>query len=256
MATPTAADFTGKVVFITGAARGIGRATAQAFSAAGAQVVLADIDDTGLTETAAAIKSAGGSYLQFRVDVRVESEIQDALQQTVEQFGGVDIAVNNAGVDQEHAPTGEVTLEEWNRVVDTNLQGTFLSLRHEIPLLQQRGGGSIINISSGAGVRGFPGQPAYIASKHAVVGLTKAAALDYAESGIRINSIAPGIIDTPMRVRQFGDGQDGYDTAAEQEPIGRLGTAEEIAAAALWLASDAAPFTIGHTLVVDGGQTL
>jgi NAD(P)-dependent dehydrogenase (short-subunit alcohol dehydrogenase family) len=182
--------------------------------------------------------------------------VKNCLGQVFETFGRLDFAFNNAGVEQKLALTAETTVEEWDRVVNTDLRGVFLCLKHEIPLMLKQGGGAIVNTSSGAGIKGFRSEAAYVAAKHGVVGLTKAAALDYAPLNIRINAVAPGIIDTSM-IKRFSEGfPEGRKAMISQEPVGRMGQPEEIAAAVLWLCSDAASFVTGHTMVIDGGQTV
>ena len=250
-------SYIGKVAFITGGANGIGRATALAFARVGANVVVADVSEDGNRETVRLVEAEGGRAIAVRCDVTRAEDVKAALAKTVEVFGRLDFAFNNAGIEpKKPAPTAEYDEEEWDRIFEINLRGVFLCMKHEIPLILQQGGGAIVNTSSGAGIVGIKGSPAYTAAKHGLLGLTKAAALDYAAQNIRINAVCPGYIDTPMMSRFTGDTPEGRAKVIAEEPVGRMGKPEEIAATVVWMCSDAAAFMIGHALVMDGGQTV
>jgi NAD(P)-dependent dehydrogenase (short-subunit alcohol dehydrogenase family) len=257
MTTQSNQTFAGKVAFVTGAGSGIGRATAQAFAREGASVLVADVSERGIQETMNLIEKQGGRALAVRCDVTNSADVNAALAKTIESFGRLDYAFNNAGIEpKKAAPTADYDEEEWNRIIDVNLRGVFLCMKHEIPFILKQGGGAIVNTSSGAGVIGIKNSPAYTAAKHGVIGLTRAAALDYAAQNLRINAICPGYIATPMMDRFTGGTAEGRAKVIGEEPIGRMGKPEEIAASVLWLCSEGAAFMVGHAMVIDGGQTI
>lgn len=245
--------FTGKAVLITGAASGIGRAAAVAFAAEGARVAILDRSEEALQETAEAVKAAGGEMLSIACDVSAPDQVEAAVARTVETFGRLDIAFNNAGVENKAASVHEIELAEWDRILGINLRGVFVCMKHELAQMVEQGGGVVINTSSGAGIRGVAGGAAYAASKHAIIGLTRSAALDYAKQNIRVNAVLPGNVETPMMDRFTGG---DIQKAIDLEPVGRLGKPEEIAEAVLWMASDLGRFVTGAATVVDGGWSL
>lgn len=245
--------FSKKVAFVTGAASGIGRATAVAFAAEGARVAILDRTEDALSETADAIRKAGGDVLVIACDVSKPEQVETAIGRVIERFGRLDIAFNNAGVENKAAPVAEIELDEWDRILDINLRGTFVCMKHELAQMVRQGGGVIVNTSSGAGVRGVAGGASYAASKHAIIGLTKSAALDYSKQNIRVNAILPGNIETPMMDRFTGG---DIQKAIDLEPVGRLGKPEEIADAVLWMSADLGAFVTGAAISVDGGWSL
>ncbi|HEX4922923.1 MAG TPA: SDR family oxidoreductase [Bdellovibrionales bacterium] len=246
-------EFNGKVAFITGAATGIGRATALAFGKAGAQVAVVDLNtDSGL-RTVHMIQDADGKAEFIQCDVSKAEDVKRAIDQTIKLFGRIDYAFNNAGIEGAQAFTPDCTEKNWDEVININLKGVWLCMKYQIPRMLAQGGGAIVNCSSVAGLIGFPGIPAYVASKHGVIGLTKTAALEYAKSNIRVNAISPGVIQTPMIDRFVHGEAQIQNQLVAGEPVGRVGQPEEVAAAALWLCSDSASFVTGHSLAVDGG---
>lgn len=245
--------FPGKVAFVTGAASGIGRATAIAFAREGAQVAITDRTEAPLEELRAEIEADGGAVLAIRCDVSVPADVEAAVASTVAQFGRLDCAFNNAGIENKAAPVHEIALDEWDRILDVNLRGTFLCMKQEIAQMLRQDSGVVVNTASGAAIRGVAGGASYAASKHALIGLTKSAALDYAKSNIRVNAVLPGNIETPMMDRFTGG---DIQKAIALEPVGRLGKPEEIADAVLWMCSDLGSFVTGASISVDGGWSL
>lgn len=249
-------DFEGRVALITGGGSGLGRAAARLLAARGARVVVADVDEEGGAATVDECAAAGSEARFVRTDVTVEDDVAGAVAAAVEGWGRLDVAINNAGINGPAKPVADYTLEEWNRVLAVNLNGIFLGLRHEVPQMLAQGGGAIVNTSSGAGLVGFAALPAYVASKHAVLGLTKAAALAYVRQGIRINAVCPGSTRTPLLEGFMAQAPGMEEAMAAAAPIGRLARPEEIAEAMVWLCSDAASFVVGHAFSVDGGAVI
>ena len=242
-----------KVAIVTGGNSGIGRATAIALAKQKVKVSIAARRFDEGEETVRLIKEAGSDGLFVKTDVANESDVRSLVEKTVRAYGKLDYAFNNAGVEEIMTPFLDQTSEKFDQIMNTNVRGVWLSMKYEIPEMIKNGGGAIVNNSSAAGVVGFPQMPVYIASKHAVLGLTKSAALEFAKSGIRINAIAPGGVKTDMEKRVVKSNRQLLETFDSMHPIGRIGSPEEIANAVVWLLSNKASFVLGHTLLVDGG---
>jgi len=249
-------DFSGKVALVTGAAAGMGLATARAFADAGAAVVLADFNEDGVKAAAHKLVAAGHKALAVRCDVSDDEQVAAMVERAVAEFGRLDAAFNNAGVMARIAPTAESTREEWHRVIGVNLRGVWSCMKHELGQMERQGSGAIVNNASVGALTGNPGIGSYIASKHGVVGLTRTAALEYVKHGIRVNAVNPGLIDTQVARDVVAGNEQAYADIAKNVPIGRAGRPEEIAAAVLWLCSPGASYVIGHALTVDGGMTV
>lgn len=246
-------DLQGKVGIVTGGTSGIGRETAVLFAKAGARVVVAGRREAEGKETIGLIRGAGGEGLFVKTDVSRTAEVQALVQKTVEKFGRLDVAFNNAGIEGNWLPIAEQPEEDWDRTIAINLKGVWLCLKYEIQqMLKQDGGGAIVNMASIGGLMGSAGAATYSASKHGVMGLTKSAALENAKSGIRVNAVCPAVIETPMAERLFGKARSNQ-RLLDMHPIGRFGTPMEVAEAVLWMCSDRASFMTGQSLVLDGG---
>lgn len=249
-------DFTGKIALVTGAASGMGLATATAFAASGAAVLLADANADKVDDAAHGIIAAGGKAIGLACDVTEEVQVKEMVARAVADLGGLDFAYNNAGVQSEAKETADLESAEFDRVTGINLRGLWLCMKYELEHMRKAGAGAIVNCSSLGGIVGIAGRGPYHAAKHGVLGLTKSSALEYVTRGIRINAVCPGIIDTPMVASMKAGESEAMDKLMAEVPIDRLGTADEIAAAVLWLCSPASSFVIGHALVVDGGYTI
>ena len=245
--------FENKVALVTGGSFGIGQATAIAFAQRGAKVVVADWLEDKDQETAKRIKAIGGESVFVKCDVSKNDEVQALTDKIMSIYGRLDFAFNNAGIEGISAPTHLCTEENWDRTVGINLKGIWLCMKHQISIMLKQGNGSIVNCASIAGLVGFPGLPAYVASKHAVAGLTKTAALENAKMNIRVNAVCPGVIKTPMVDRMTGKDKVAEKQFENMEPVGRMGQPAEVAEAVIWLCSDGSSFVTGQALAVDGG---
>lgn len=249
-------EFTNKVALVTGGSSGIGRATAIAFAQKGAKVVIASRRVKESEETVQLVKEAGSEAIFVKTDVRNEAEVEALISETVATYGRLDVAFNNAGVEGKLGFSINQTEENWNNVIDTNLKGTWLSMKYQIQQMLRQGSGVIVNNASMVGLKGSSYMPIYSASKHGVIGLTKSVALEYAKASIRINAVCPAVVETEMFDRLAGGSEEGKAQFVATYPMGRAGKSKEVAEAVMWLCSDAATFITGHSLVIDGGRSL
>ncbi len=244
-----------KVIIVTGGSSGIGRASARAFSREGADVVVADVNESGALDTVRIITESGGRAFFIKTDVSEAKDVQALVAETINRFGRIDCAFNNAGVEGPAYLTGQYPEEEWDRVISINQKGVMLCMKYEIEQMCVHGGGTIVNTSSGAGIRGLAYQSAYSTSKHAIIGLSRTAAVEYAKKGIRVNVICPGFIDTGLHRIVLAKKPDLEEKYKKLIPMGRFGRDDEVAEAAIWLLSDASSFITGHALIIDGGAS-
>lgn len=246
------AQFSDKVALVTGSASGIGETTAQFYAREGAKVVVSDVDVEGGKKTVEMIKSDGGEACFVKADVSSPEDCENMVKAAVDEYGRLDYACNNAGIAGEQSPTADYTIEGWQKLISINLSGVFYCMKYEIPAMLEAGGGSIVNVASILGKVGFAGAPAYVTAKHGVVGLTQNAAVEYGQSGIRINAIGPGFIHTPL-ISELEEDKETKEQLIALHPIGRLGMPEEVAELIIWLSSDKASFVTGSYYPIDGG---
>jgi NAD(P)-dependent dehydrogenase (short-subunit alcohol dehydrogenase family) len=242
------------VTIVTGGSSGIGHSAALRFAEEGSNVVVADVDTDDGEETVQEIEEMGGDALFVETDVSDQDDVEAMVETTVDMYGGLDYAFNNAGIEGEASAAHDQPMGNWEQVIDVNLKGVFMGMKAQIPAMLDSGGGAIVNTASIAGVVGFPELSPYVASKHGVIGLTKTAALEYSGEGVRVNAICPGVIDTPM-VERSSEEMDNMDQVIAATPMSRLGAPEEIGDAAVWLCSEDASFVTGEAMVIDGGYT-
>lgn len=243
-------SFENKVVIVTGASSGIGLATAKAFAREGAKVVISDINEQAGQETVKSIENESGEATFIKCDVSSEEDVKNLVDMTIQKYGRLDCAYNNAGIEGTPSSTTECSVSNWDKTINTNLKGVWLCMKYEIPAMLKNGKGSIVNCSSIAGLVGFETIPAYVASKHGVIGLTETASLEFAKQNIRVNAVCPGVIDTPM-LERFTQGNE--EQMAQQDPMGRVGRPEEIADSVLWLCSEKSSYVTGQAIAIDGG---